>query len=215
MPDRIDPAEIPALYAAAKLGDMTAAGRLVTSQEGWCVKQAALYAAKYPAADRDELIQVGRIAVFTSIAYFDPTTGDRWENYAQACAVKNIARAVRKAVQHRQRFPLPDSAEVGDRLASPDGSIMESVPGPAAAFRWLAADLVRAALARLTEQQREMVSRVYGIERPAEPPRAVAKSLGLDAAAFELRLATAMLTLSLTPGLEALLDPDYTPEASP
>lgn len=159
-------AEVRDLLPLARGGDRDAADRLVRSLTPWVARQARRYAAKHPAADPDDLVQEGLLAVFRSIGYFDEARGlkARFTTYAMTAAVQQIARAAAKATVRRARLPAAEDGQACEP-ACPD-------PRPEGVAR--AVDAVRDVVDGLDPVDRAVVEAAWGLAGPATLARRAA-----------------------------------------
>lgn len=137
-----------------------------------------------PEADQEDLISIGTIGLIKGISTFDPSKGARLATYAARCVENEILMYFRSQKKTASDVSLSDCIETGK-----DGSalsLMDVICSDEDLFDDLSTKetytrLYRAIREELTEREREIVTRRYGIGgRKPETQREIAARCGIS-----------------------------------
>ena len=135
-------------------------------------------------ADQEDLISIGTIGLIKGISTFDPSKGARLATYAARCVENEILMHFRSQKKSAQDVSLSDYIETGTDgaplelmdVVSEEGDLLEQITHREDVQR-----LRRAVAECLTEQERQVIVRRYGLDgKPPQRQREVAAASGIS-----------------------------------
>lgn len=135
-------------------------------------------------ADQEDLISIGTIGLIKGISTFDPARGARLATYAARCVENEILMYFRAQRKSAQDVSLSEWIETGADgtplelmdVISQEGSLLDQISD-----REQVGKLRQAIATALTDQEREVILRRYGLEgRRPQRQREVAQAMGIS-----------------------------------
>ena len=136
------------------------------------------------AADQEDLISIGTIGLIKGITTFDGSKGSRLATYAARCIENEILMYFRSQKKSAQDVSLSDYIETGTDgaalslmdVVAEDCDLLDQV-----ANREVIAQLRRAVICDLTDQERQVIELRYGLSgNPPMRQREVAQNLNIS-----------------------------------